>query len=105
MNLQTDTSLTIPNGSNVSNVRSTKGARHITIYAPAALTQTITLRACNTESGTFTSHQSGGQDITIAAAKSVTVTPAAFSFFKLQTTSGNEGADRVFIVELGWDPR
>lgn len=69
----------------------------VDIKGPAALTGTVTLQGCETETGTFVAQQSGGADITVAANKLTPVIPALPRFIRLNSGSA-EAADRDFIV-------
>jgi len=69
----------------------------IDIKAPSALTGTVTLQGCETETGTFVAQQSGGVDITIPANKLTPIVPALPRFIRL-VSGGAEGSQRDFVV-------
>lgn len=72
----------------------------ITIHAPAALTAVVTVQVATTDvaAPTFNTLQSpSGTDITVAATKSITLTPPCFVQFRLHS-AGAEGADRAFTI-------
>ncbi|CAB4165077.1 hypothetical protein UFOVP1537_51 [uncultured Caudovirales phage] len=76
----------------------TGGMRNLTIFAPATLTGTVTVKIAPTEAATtFNTLTKDGTDVTVAAGKTATVTTGAFK--DLQLVSGSaEGADRVFTI-------
>jgi hypothetical protein len=77
-------------------------ATGITIYAPAALTGTITIEVQPYGDATWRTLQSGGADITLAATKAVVISPPAFADLRLHS-SGAEGADRDFFIDAQLD--
>lgn len=90
-----------------SQVEGFDDAESVSIWAPAALTGTITIQASpdipedcggpTAANATWATMQSGGADITIAASKMLTFTD--ISFRRLRMVSGSaEGADRTFKI-------
>src|SRR5713101_2530813 len=91
--------LTLTTASTVSNALSNlDDAIAIGIVAPTAVTGTITVQVEPTATGTaFVSLQSGGVDVTIAAAKAIVINPFPFRQIRL-ITSATEAATRTFSV-------
>ena len=78
-------------------------ARALMIYAPAALTGTVTVQVEPTDTGTsWVDYGSGGSDVTIAAGNAVTIEPISFRQLRL-SSSGAEGAERVFTVTKAFE--
>lgn len=70
----------------------------LTIYAPSALTGTITLQVEPSTAGTsFVALTSAGSDVTIGASKAVTIGNIGFRQIRV-VSSGAEGADRTFKI-------
>lgn len=98
------TGFTIASSGNTSNViavdsvslDSLAGAAGVCIYAPAALTGTITVEV-SVDGTTFVTLQSGGADVSIGAGKAITLTEISFRHVRLKS-SGSEAAQRVFSV-------
>jgi len=94
--------LTIPNGQSVSAALAATdyhGAIALSITAPAALTNTVTLEAADAEtSPNYRTVQSPpGTDLSVGAGKSIVLLAFPWPGFRLKS-SGNEGADRVFVI-------
>lgn len=99
--------LTIANGGTNSgallagNVATQFGSNvDMVIFAPAALTGTVTMQIAPLESpsaGDWKTAYLGGADVTIPAGKAVVVPVVAFKNMRL-VSSGAEGADRNFEV-------
>jgi len=101
----------IGNGTTTSNaIGGFEDAEALVIYAPAALTGTVTLQVApdreaseRDQSGAaaaaivWATMQSGGSDITIPAGKALTLTDIGFRQMRLVSGSA-EGADRTFKV-------
>ena len=87
-------------------LRSTVGnCSDIEVYGPAALSGVVTIQiAAKYGSGVWTTLQSGGADVTIAAGKSVQVPIGAFEDLRLHS-AGAEAAQRdidvVFQITMG----
>jgi hypothetical protein len=91
--------LTIANGGTESNaLTGVEDAVAVTIAAPSALTGTVTIQIATESTGTsFVDLTSGGSDVTIGAANSVTITPVCFRQVRVKSGSA-EGAERAFTV-------
>ena len=91
--------MTITSGQTASNaVTSCDDADTIVVYAPAALTGTVTIQIEPTLTGTsFVDLQSGGTDVTIGAGNSTSITSVGFRQLR-GSSNAAEGADRVFPV-------
>lgn len=77
-----------------------KPVRGIVIYAPAALTGTVTVQVATgaTEAAAvWVTLQSAGSDITVAAAKAVTIDAVAWDWMRM-LSDGAEAATRTFTV-------
>ena len=70
---------------------------HMTVFAPAALTGTVTVKVSDVVGGTMVTLQSGGVDVTIAAGKAVAIGIIIAAEVQL-VSSGAEAAERVFPV-------
>lgn len=98
--------LTILNGQTTGTVvGGFEDAEALCIWAPAALTGTITIQVAadreasegGSTSQTWGTMQSGGSDITLPAGKVLTLTDIAFRQMRLISGSA-EGSDRTFKV-------
>lgn len=100
--------LTIPNGTPSSNglVATREGelglaqAEVVTIYAPAALTQTCQIEVSATVASPVWRELTNidGDPVVIAAGGAVNIVGLAARNLRIATASGNEGAERVFTV-------
>ncbi len=71
------------------------------IYAPASLTNTINVQVAPVEgpsAGDWKNLSIGGAVVTLAAGTATVVAGAAFKNLRVATASGNEAAQRDFIV-------
>lgn len=73
----------------------------ITIYAPAAVPGVITVQVLPYGDTVWRTLQSGGADVTIAAAKAVVISPPPFGDLRLHTATA--GAEAVFFVDAQID--
>lgn len=93
--------LTIANGGTDSEAltfANLRFIRSITIEAPDTLTGTVTVQVSGERSGTdFTTLQSDGSDITIAASDAITIDPITAMQLRLHSGSAETG-DRTFRV-------
>ena len=91
--------LVIANAGTVSGaIGSLEDADTITIYAPAALTGTVTIQIEPTAAGTdWIDLTSGGSDVTIGAGNAVVVGDISFRQIRLSSGAA-EGAERTFRV-------
>jgi hypothetical protein len=70
----------------------------VTVFAPATVTGTITIQVKpNPAAADWTTLQSAGADVTIAAGKAVTLSSIPFGDMRIHS-SGAEGAERVFTL-------
>lgn len=74
----------------------------ISINAPAALTAVVTVQVLPYGDATWRTLQSGGADVTVAAGKTVVISPPAFADMRLHS-AGAEGADRDFFIDAQID--
>lgn len=97
-------SLTISSGGTQSGaIGGFSDAVALVLYAPAALTGTVTIQIEPTDTGTaWVDLGSGGSDVTIGAGNSVTVEPVGFRQLRV-VSSAAEGADRVFTVTKSFE--
>lgn len=99
------TSLTIASGQTVgAAIGGMDDAEALVIYAPAALTGTITLQISPTReasegggTATWATLQSGGADITLGAGKALTITDIGFRQLRMVSDAA-EGATRTFLI-------
>ena len=76
-----------------------KRAAGLLVAAPATLTQAnATVQVSHDGGTTYNNLQSGGSDITLAQGDSAMITQLGFTHLRLNTTAGNEGADRAFTI-------
>lgn len=89
--------MVIPSGQQNSNaVSPIDDCYGLSINSPAALTGTITVEVEMTATGTnFVTLQSGGADITLAAAKGTILTPLPYLQIRVHSNQA-EGASRTF---------
>jgi hypothetical protein len=70
----------------------------VTIFAPAALTGTITIQVkAHPSDSAWTTLQAAGADITVGAGKAVTLSSIPFGDMRIHS-SGAEGAERIFSL-------
>jgi hypothetical protein len=77
-----------------------KPVRGIVIYAPAALTGTVTVQVAigaTEAAATWVDLQSAGSDVEVAAGKAVTIDAIAWDWLRVQS-DGAEGSERTFTV-------
>ncbi len=103
------TELTIANAGTTSeefsDARGLGSMAALTIMGPAALTGTVKLEVSDVVGGTFRTLQSpAGTDVSIAAAKAVTIPAFSCATLRLKS-SGAEAADRVFPIFIQTQPR
>lgn len=77
-------------------------AAGISIHGPAALTGTVTVQVQPAGDSTWRTLQSGGVDVTIAAGKTIVISPPAFADLRLHSGSA-EGANRDFLIDSQQD--
>lgn len=103
--IQVCTSLTISSGGTTSNVLSfetsadidsLRDADAVCLYAPTALTGTISVEVSD-DNSTWNTLQSGAVDVTIAVNKAVTLQDVVWPFMRLKSSLA-EGAARTFRV-------
>jgi hypothetical protein len=97
MGFSVDTTLTIASGGTASGELRVMQPMALTIYAPATLPETVTVRVAPALGGTFTDFQDGGSDVTIPAGGSVVVQILHAGALKLEA-GGAAAADRAFRV-------
>jgi hypothetical protein len=74
-----------------------KPVRGVAIYAPAALTGTVTLYVSADSASTYQKLQSAGSDITIGAGDCVVVDAVACDYMRV-TSGSAEASARTFVV-------
>lgn len=92
--------LVIPINTSTSNaVWPVDDAYGISLISPPTMTSSVAyVEVEHTDTGTsFVTLQSGGTDVTIAAGKSLVMTPFPFKQFRV-TTTANEAAARTFTA-------
>lgn len=89
------TDLTIASGGTTSNSVNVKKVKRITLVAPATLPETVTLQVSVDGGTTFNAFQTGGADVTIAAAKAKGVDYLVATHVRLSAGAA-VAADRVF---------
>lgn len=94
-------SLTIANGGTTSGaLGGFTDARSVVLYAPSALTGTVTIQIEPSASGTsWVDLSSAGSDVTIAAGNAVVLEPLGFRQIRL-SSSAAEAAARTFTVTM-----
>lgn len=101
--------LTIPNGTTVSNAIGRKWLsqlRSLILYASSAITETITVEVTDEDpdtaaSPTWYTLQSSGADVTLTAGKALVINEVPFSGMRLSSGAA-VGADRV-VTAVGKD--
>ena len=74
------------------------------LYAPSALTGTITIEVSPDGGTSWFTKQSGGSDISIAANKAVTIEPSVGNLVRLKSGSA-EASARTFLAYGVWENR
>src|SRR3990167_3144059 len=91
--------LTIDSTTQTSNVITGFGdAEALVLYAPAALTGTVTVQVSPATDGAFVDLESSGSDVTLTAGNATVITEIPFSALRLSASIA-EGADRNISVQ------
>jgi len=96
-----NTTLTIANGQSASGTilaLDLHPAVSLWIGAPLGLSENVRLRSRRPGGQTWYDQQTNGQDIVLTAGKAVQLTVLCAVEWRLETVTGNVGADRVFEV-------
>lgn len=72
-------------------------AEAVMIFAPSALTGTVTVQVSSDGGSTYVDLGSGGSDVTIGAGNAVTISPVGFNALRV-TSGSSETAERTFTV-------
>lgn len=91
--------LTIDSGTQTSDAITGFGdAEALILYAPSALTGTVTVQVSPTTTGTFVDLESSGSDVTLTAGNATVITEIPFGALRLSSSIA-EGADRNISVQ------
>jgi len=84
--------------SDVLDSKKTRWMKGITIFAPASLTSTVTVKVSGDDGGSFQTLYSGGTQVEVPAGSAVAIDYVGWDALRLVSASA-EAAERVFVIK------